>query len=151
MKPGPRSFRLCLYLKRVVSNQTAFPSTVHSQRERGRERERERKRERNCLILIWPCIVFHGALIYVRKGRVPFWGSNDIRESHFLRPHYHAFHTQLAEAVFGKLPLDKKAFLLTHLYVHMPSIPQNYSKKLRFFVFLFFLFVAPKGKFCVVV
>ena len=46
MKPGPRSFRLCLYLKRVVSNQTAFPSTVHSQRERGREREREEEREK---------------------------------------------------------------------------------------------------------
>lgn len=76
MKPGPRSFGLCMYFNRVVSNQTAFPSTVHSQRERekGREIERQREREKLLLILIWPCIVFMGPFYIREEEESPFVG-----------------------------------------------------------------------------
>ena len=45
MKPGPRSFEGCSLWasEEMVSNQTAFPSTIFMKRERERERERERR------------------------------------------------------------------------------------------------------------
>jgi type III secretory pathway component EscR len=98
MKPGPRSFERCpsLCFSEMVSNQTAFPSTISFS---WRERERDRERG-DCLILIWPCIVFHGPLyvyiyiyiyiyididIYVGKGRVAC-GSGDMSPTFYSTP-----------------------------------------------------------------
>jgi hypothetical protein len=84
MKPGPRSFsRLLCNLWRIVSNQTPFPSTLSYVLVEKSEKERTDLRERgreNWLILILPCIVFHGPLytwrwgnVWVRKQWCPTW------------------------------------------------------------------------------
>ena len=46
MKPGPRSFEGCSLWasEEMVSNQTAFPSTIFMKREREREREKRERR-----------------------------------------------------------------------------------------------------------
>ena len=90
MKPGPRSFEGCSLWasEEMVSNQTAFPSTIFMKR----EREREREEREDCFILIWPCIVFSWALIYVGRSRVSF-ASQLAGSPTFYSSPYLTFHT----------------------------------------------------------